>query len=156
MRRAAKTTPLIDLTTGAPYFYVARGQYGAIRRSADDFYSEGELVWLDVDTIIRERSHGARSLDTFLHRFTEPALTGPIVETYTRAQVEALLDEVEPYDWHAFFEKYVYHVDVYPPTDELARSGWRIVYTDKTERVHHRRARPTTTESSVGILTERI
>ena len=111
---------------------VARGDYGAIRRNANDFYTEGELLWLDVDTIIRERSHGARSLDTFLHRFTEPALTGPIVETYTRAQVEACSNEVEPYDWHAFFEKYVYHVDVIRPADELARAGWRLVYTDKS------------------------
>ncbi len=126
------TTPLIDLTTGAPYFYLARGDYGAIRRNADDFYTEGELLWLDVDTIIRQRSHGARSLDTFLHRFTEPALTGPIVKTYTRAQVEALLNEVEPYDWHAFFEKYVYQPTAHPPADELARAGWSLVYTGKS------------------------
>ena len=125
------TTPLIDLTTGAPYFYLARGDYGAIRRNAGDFYTEGDLLWLDVDTIVRERSHGARSLDTFLHRFTAPALTGPIVETYTREQVESLLGEVEPYDWHAFFEKYVYEPDLHPPTDELARAGWKIVYTKK-------------------------
>jgi predicted metalloprotease with PDZ domain len=125
------TTPLIDLTTGAPYFYFARGQYGAIRRNAGDFYTEGELVWLDVDTIIRERSHGARSLDTFLHLFTAPAVTGPIVKTYTRAQVEALLQQVEPYDWHAYFDKYVYHPTTHPPTDELARAGWKIVYTSK-------------------------
>jgi predicted metalloprotease with PDZ domain len=123
------TTPLIDLTTGAPYFYLARGDYPAIRRSAGDFYTEGELIWLDVDTIIRERSHGARSLDTFLHRYSQPALTGPIVVTYTRAQIESLLNGVEPYDWHAFFDKYVYHVAVHPPSDELARAGWRIVYT---------------------------
>jgi predicted metalloprotease with PDZ domain len=125
------TTPLIDLTTGAPYFFEARGQYGAIRRNAGDFYTEGELVWLDVDTIIRERSHGARSLDTFLHRYSEPAITGPIVKTYTRAQIEALLNEVEPYDWHALFEKYVYSTSVHPPTDELARAGWRFVYAEK-------------------------
>jgi predicted metalloprotease with PDZ domain len=125
------TTPLIDLTTGAPYYYEARGAYPAIRRSADDFYTEGELLWLDVDTIIRERSHGARSLDTFLHRFTEPALTGPIVVTYTRAQVESLLNGVEPYDWHAFFEKYVYDIDLHPPSDELARAGWRITYDER-------------------------
>jgi predicted metalloprotease with PDZ domain len=125
------TTPLIDLTTGAPYYFLARGDYGAIRRNAGDFYSEGELVWLDVDTIIRERSHGARSLDTFLHRYTEPALTGPIVKTYTRAEIETLLNEVEPYDWHAFFDKYVYHTSVHPPVDELARAGWRFVYTEK-------------------------
>jgi predicted metalloprotease with PDZ domain len=124
------TTPLIDLTTGAPYFYLARGVYPAIRRNANDFYTEGELLWLDVDTIIRERSRGARSLDTFLHRYTEPTVTGPIVVTYTRAQIESLLNGVEPYEWHDFFEKYVYHVDVHPPTDELARAGWRMVYTE--------------------------
>jgi predicted metalloprotease with PDZ domain len=125
------TTPLIDLTTGAPYYYEARGSYGAIRRNANDFYSEGGLLWLDVDTIIRQRSHGARSLDTFLQRFTEPALTGPIVKPYTREQVEALLNDVEPYDWHAFFERYVYNVSPHPPEDELERAGWRFVYTAK-------------------------
>jgi predicted metalloprotease with PDZ domain len=130
-RTGRSTTPLIDLTTGAPYYYEARGAYPSIRRNADDFYNEGELVWLDVDTIIRERSHGARSLDTFLHRYTEPTLTGPIVVTYTRAEIENLLNEVEPYDWHAFFQKYVYQISPHPPTDMLARSGWKIVYTSK-------------------------
>lgn len=125
------TTPLIDLTTGAPYYYQARGQYNAIRRNAGDFYSEGELIWLDVDTIIREQSHGARSLDTFLQRYTEPAVTGPIVVPYTRAQIEALLNEVEPYDWHDFFEKWVYDVAPHPISDDFARAGWRLVYTEK-------------------------
>jgi predicted metalloprotease with PDZ domain len=125
------TTPLIDVTTGAPYYYEARGDYGSIRRTSGDFYVEGELIWLDVDTIIRERSHGARSLDTFLHRFTEPAVTGPVVDTYTREGVERLLNEVEPYDWHAFFERNVYQVAPHPAADMLARSGWRMVYTAK-------------------------
>lgn len=125
------TTPLIDLTTGAPYYYLAGGQYHAIRRSAGDFYTEGELIWLDADTIIRERSHGARSLDTFLHKFTAPEVTGPIVDPYTRAQVEETLNSVEPYDWHGFFEKYVYNVAVHPPSDDLARAGWKLVYNEK-------------------------
>lgn len=134
------TTPLIDLTTGAPYYFEARGDYGSIRRNAGDFYAEGELIWLDVDSIIRERSHGARSLDTFLHRFTEPAVTGPIVDTYTREDVERLLNDVEPYDWHAFFEKYVYEVAPHPVPDMLARAGWRFVYTDKSNAFASRRA----------------
>jgi len=125
------TTPLIDLTAGAPYFYVARGDYHAIRRSANDFYTEGELLWLDVDTIIRERSHGAKSLDTFLHEYTEPSLTGPILKTYDRAEIEATLNDVQPYDWHAFFQKYVYSVAPHPPSDEIERAGWRFIYNDK-------------------------
>src|SRR5579872_4877864 len=123
-----KTTPLIDLTTGAPYFYAERGDYGSIRRGFYDFYIEGHLLWLDADTIIRERSHGARSLDTFLHRYTTPAVTGPIVETYTRAQIESLLNDVQPYDWHAFFEQHVYTATKNPPEDELARAGWKLVW----------------------------
>jgi predicted metalloprotease with PDZ domain len=52
--------------------------------------------------------------------------------TYTRAQIEATLNEVEPYDWHAFFEKYVYSITEHPPTDELARAGWKIEYTSES------------------------
>lgn len=107
-----KTTPIIDLTTGAPYYYAERADYTSMRRSAYDFYTEGHLLWLDVDTIIRERSHGARSLDTFLHQYTAPTVTGPIVETYTRSQVESILNNVQPYDWHGFFERHVYTATV--------------------------------------------
>ena len=125
------TTPLIDLTTGAPYFYLARGEYGSLRRNAGDFYTEGELIWLDADTIIREGTHGKASLGTFLKKFTLPQITGPITKTYTRADVENLLDSVYHYDWHGFFQRYVYSISQHPPSDDLARAGWRLVYTDK-------------------------
>lgn len=125
------TEPLIDTTTAAPYLYEARGEYPSLRRTANDFYTEGELIWLDADTIIREQTHGAASLDTFLHKFTEPAVTGPITKTYTRADVEALLNSVTPYDWHGFFQRYVYEVSPHPPSDDLARAGWRLVYNSK-------------------------
>ncbi|MDE1887901.1 MAG: M61 family metallopeptidase [Gammaproteobacteria bacterium] len=124
-----KTEPLIDTTTAAPYLYEARGAYPEIRRTAGDFYTEGELLWLDVDTIIREKTHGEKSLDSFLHLYAGPPDTGPITVTYTRADIEKLLNEVVPYDWHAFFQKHVYEVADLPPTAELARAGWKLVYT---------------------------
>lgn len=125
------TTPLIDLTTGAPYFYTARGEYGSLRRNAGDFYTEGELLWLDADTIIRKGTGGKASLGTFLRKYAAPQVTGPITKTYTRADIERLLNSVYHYDWHAFFQRYVYSVSTHPPTGELARAGWRLVYNDK-------------------------
>src|SRR6202020_3417713 len=35
----------------------------------EDYYSEGQLIWLDADTLIRERSQGKRSLDDFARTF---------------------------------------------------------------------------------------
>lgn len=123
--------PLIDVTTAAPYLYQALGDYPSLRRTAEDFYIEGELLWLDVDTIIRVRTEGRKSLDTFLHLYSEPAHTGPIVKTYTRQDIERLLNEVAPYDWHTFFQHQVYEVTKLPLSGELERSGWRLVYDAK-------------------------
>ncbi|MDE2450533.1 MAG: M61 family peptidase, partial [Gammaproteobacteria bacterium] len=125
------TEPLIDTTTAAPYLYQVAGSYPSIRRTAGDFYAEGELLWLDADTLIREQTQGKKSLDDFLHIYSAPSVTGPITKTYTRADIERLLNEVAPYDWHAFFQKRVYEVAPQPPTDELARAGWQLVYSSK-------------------------
>ena len=126
------TTPIIDLTTAAPYYYAgARGEYGSMRRNAGDFYTEGELIWLDADTIIRQQTGGAKSLDDFLHLYSAPALTGPITKTYTREEIEALLNKVAPYDWHGFFNQWVYSIAPHPPSDDLERSGWHFEYNSK-------------------------
>jgi predicted metalloprotease with PDZ domain len=125
------TTPLIDTTTGAPYYYVdARGDYPSLRRTAGDFYGEGELIWLDADTIIREQSHGKKSLDDYTHIFAG-GVSAPKVVTYTREDLEGYLNQVVPYDWHGFFEKYIYSIAPVPPTDEIARAGYKLVYNDK-------------------------
>jgi predicted metalloprotease with PDZ domain len=125
------TTPIIDTTTGAPYYYCcARGVYPSLRRTSGDFYTEGELMWLDADTIIREQSHGTKSLDDYTKIFAG-GVSGPKVVTYTREDLEGYLNQVVPYDWHGFFEKYVYSIAPQPPTDELARAGYKLVFNDK-------------------------
>ena len=35
----------------------------------EDYYDEGELIWLEADTLIREQSGGKRSLDDFARAF---------------------------------------------------------------------------------------
>ncbi len=68
-------------------------------------------MWLRADTLIREQSHDRVTLDDFLRSFFGQRDTGPIVVPYTRADVEASLSAICPYDWHSFFEKYVYQVN---------------------------------------------
>ena len=127
-------TPIIDLTTGAPYYYVSGGPYSSLRRTAGDFYTEGELMWLDADTIIRTKSGGKKSLDDFLHLYAGGITPYYVTKTYNRHQIEALLTRVQPYDWHGFFQKFVYSVAVHPPTGMIARSGWKLEYNSKPNK----------------------
>jgi predicted metalloprotease with PDZ domain len=122
-------TPLVDTSTENWVIRNVDGGWSSLRRS-QDYYDEGSLIWLRADVLIREQSHDRMSLDDFLRSFFGQRDTGPIVNPYTREDVEAALSAVLPYDWHTFFETRVYQVNNKPPTDGLEASGWRLVYND--------------------------
>ena len=122
-----ESTPLVDTATQDWVLRSARGGWSSLRRR-QDYYDEGALIWLRADTIIREQSHDRVSLDDFLRSFFGQHDTPPTVVPYTRADVEASLSAIWPYNWHAFFEQRIYQVNSQPPTDGLEAAGWRLVY----------------------------
>jgi len=118
-----------DTAVSAPFLYMAPRGYGAERRSVD-FYSESELMWLKVDSIIREKTGDRESLDTFARAFFGGKNTGPSVVTYERADVIAGLNAIVPYDWSGFFQTWVDDIAIHPP-DGFTAEGWRLVYTSE-------------------------
>jgi predicted metalloprotease with PDZ domain len=96
----------------------------------EDYYSEGQLIWLDADTLIRERSGGRRSLDDFARRFFSGQDGDFTPRTYTLDDVAAALNAVEPHDWASFLRTRVQDIAPKAPLDGLARGGWRLTYTD--------------------------
>ena len=64
-----------------------------------DYYPEGELIWLDVDTLIRRQTHGQKSLDDFCRLFYGGPGGPPKVVPYTFDDVVKTLNQVTPYDW---------------------------------------------------------
>jgi predicted metalloprotease with PDZ domain len=96
-----------------------------------DYYDEGVLIWLDADTLIRERSNGRRSLDDFARAFFGVDDGSTTVVTYTFDDVVKALNAVEPYDWAAFLRQRLDGVGIPAPLDGLRRGGYRLVYTDK-------------------------
>ena len=111
---------------------IARRQPQAWRawQRSEDYYSEGQLIWLDADTLIRERSRGKRSLDDFARVFFGGKDGDYTPRTYTFEDVAAALNAVEPYDWTAFLQTRVRDLAPKAPLDGLARGGWRLVYTE--------------------------
>ncbi len=121
------TRPLIDTTIAAQLLYNAPEEWTSIRRSVD-FYDEGWLVWLDVDTKIRELTNSAKSLDDFCKRFHGAPSTSPMVKTYTFDDVVATLNEVAPFDWRNFLLTRLNSTDVHAPLGGIERSGWKLAY----------------------------
>jgi predicted metalloprotease with PDZ domain len=124
---------LVDTATENWLLRTVDGGWSMLRRS-QDYYQEGALIWLQADAIIREQSGGRRSLDDFLRQFFGQLDTEPIVVPYTRADIEAGLAAVSPYDWHGFFETRVYQPRTAPPTEGLEAAGWRLVYNGTPNR----------------------
>jgi predicted metalloprotease with PDZ domain len=122
--------PLIDTAAAAPFLYGAPSSYTNERRTAGDFYAEGELLWLDVYGKLEDLSHGKRSLDGFARGFFGIENTPPEVNPYTYAQFVAALGAYQPYDWNAYFRSRVYAVAPHPP-DPFGRLGWKVEYTSE-------------------------
>jgi predicted metalloprotease with PDZ domain len=97
---------------------------------AKDYYGEGALLWLDVDTRIRELTRGKRSLDDFARGFfgVEDGRLTPLAFTFE--DVVAALDAVAPSDWAGFLRSRLDGHGPGAPLDGLARGGWRLAYRD--------------------------
>jgi predicted metalloprotease with PDZ domain len=101
----------------------------------EDYYSEGLLVWLDADTLIRERSRGRRSLDDFARAFFGIEDGSWMPATYTFDDVVAALNAVEPFDWAGFLRARLYEAGTEPPLDGVARGGYRLGVQGRAQRL---------------------
>ena len=124
--------PLVDTATAAQILYGAADSWDSMRRSVD-FYTEGTLIWLEADTIIRKATGGKKTLDDFCRLFHGGADSSPEVRPYTDADVYAALNQVAPYDWKGFFDERVQRVRARAPLGGIEAGGWRLTYgPDKT------------------------
>jgi len=106
------------------------------RRSLD-YYPEGELIWLEVDAIIREQTHGERSLNDFCRRFHGGESGPPKVVPYTFDDVVRTLNEVVPYDWAKLLNERVNAVSTHAPLGGIQLGGWKLVYDEKPNVLEH-------------------
>jgi predicted metalloprotease with PDZ domain len=122
--------PLID-TTNDPIIAERRPQPWRSWQRSEDYYSEGQLIWIDVDRIIREQSHGKKSIDDFARAFfgMNDGDYGEL--TYNFDDVVKTLSSVQPYDWAGYLKAHVYDIYASPPLDGITKGGYSLVFTDE-------------------------
>lgn len=120
---------LADTAISAQILFSAREDYSALRRGID-FYGEGQLVWLEVDTLLRQMSHGTKSIDDFCREFYAGGGASPSVNPYTLDDAIASLNRVQAYAWADFFRQRVDTVQTGPPVQGIENAGWKLTYND--------------------------
>jgi predicted metalloprotease with PDZ domain len=120
---------LVD-TTNDPIIAQRAPQPWRSWQRSEDYYSEGQLIWTDVDRIIRTQSKGKRSIDDFARAFfgMRDGDWGEL--PYTFDDVVATLNKVQPYDWRNYLQTRVYDIAAKPPLEGLTKGGYNLVYTD--------------------------
>jgi predicted metalloprotease with PDZ domain len=129
--RAGRTWRNLQDTTNEPIVGGRRGvrDWANWQRSYD-YYNEAVLIWLDADTLIREKSGGQRSLDDFARSFfgLRDGELGPL--TYSFEDIVKALNEVQSHDWARFLRDRLDSTAAPAPLDGLARAGWKLGYSE--------------------------
>ncbi len=125
-------------------------------RRGQDYYQEGGLIWLDVDTTIRKLTGGRKSLNDFCALFLgKGGNTGPEVLPYDFDELVATLNQVAPNDWAGFLRDRLTSKAPHAPLEGITQSGYQLAYADKPsscERAVLRRSGSIDAYFSLGIM----
>jgi predicted metalloprotease with PDZ domain len=120
-------------TTAYPLWSNQDSSYDNWRLNGFDFYSEANLIWLDVDVTIRNKSNGKKSLNDFVALFHGlGGDTGPKVVPYTFNDIVACLNQVVPNDWEGFLTERL-HALSKAPLQGIAGGGYKLVYKENAD-----------------------
>lgn len=130
-RRIGRSWRSLEDTTNEPIIS-RRSPLGWVSwQRSEDYYSEGELIWLDADTKLRELSGDRRSLDDFARAFFGARNGSHQPLAYTFEDVASALNAVQSYDWASFLHARLDGHGPGAPLDGLTRGGWRLVYDER-------------------------
>lgn len=126
---ARQWRPLAD-TTNDPTMSQRRPKGWLSWQRSEDYYNEGLLIWMEVDSILRRESKGKKSMDDFARAFfgINDGDWGEV--TYSFDDVVKTLNDLQPYDWRGLLTHRLYDTEDHAPIDGFAANGYRLVYTD--------------------------
>ncbi|HUP61362.1 MAG TPA: M61 family peptidase [Thermoanaerobaculia bacterium] len=121
--------PLSDTAVSAQILFGSASAWQSVRRSAD-FYDEAVLLWLEVDSIIRQKTNGKASFDDFVRRFHGGESGSPAVKPFTFDDIVTTLNAIAPHDWRAHLNERLGSISPRAPINGITNHGWKLVYND--------------------------
>ena len=141
--------PLLDTAAGEPGMGGARGWF--TWRRGTDYYDEGDLLWLEVATIIHRESHGQKSIDDFCLAFHGGPNNGAEVKTYTFDELMSALNAVAPFDWATFFHARLDSTSAEAPMGGIENGGWKVEFNSQPAKSPEGRRGGSSDLYSIGL-----
>jgi predicted metalloprotease with PDZ domain len=133
--------PLLDTAIGEPYLSGGGRGWFTWKRGTD-YYDEGDLLWLEVATVIHRESKGQKNIDDFCQSFHGGPNNGPEVKTYTFDELVAALNAIAPYDWATFLHTRLNSTAPEAPTGGIENGGWKVTLSGEPSKLSGRRGGP--------------
>jgi predicted metalloprotease with PDZ domain len=132
--------PLEDTAT-ASWQLRAHSQAWSQLRRGQDYYSEGALLWLEADALIREKSGGHKCIDDFCKKFfAADRAKQPIVVPYELSEVITDLKELADIDWNSFVNDRTTKTKESLNLDFLSQTlGYRLQYDAQPSEIFKQR-----------------
>ncbi len=132
--RPARTWRPMGDTTNDPVITPRAPKGWVSWQRSEDYYNEGLLIWMEVDSILREQSKGTKSIDDFARAFFQ-GRDGDYGEvTYNFDDVVRTLGAIQPYDWRTLLDQRVNQVSERAPLAGFERNGYKLVYTEEPNK----------------------
>jgi predicted metalloprotease with PDZ domain len=147
---------LQDTADSGTFLYDADLDWSSWRRDTD-FYEEGALLWLDVDTTLRSLTQDHKSMNDFCLAFYGGPGGEPALKTYTFEDIVATLNSLAPYDWTEFLRSRLDAVPSNTPLEAIENSGWKLVYDEQPNQIEEAKdflRKRVTLAYSVGLILE--
>ncbi|MDQ2764308.1 MAG: peptidase M61, partial [Pseudomonadota bacterium] len=129
-RPARDWRPMVD-TTNDPVMSSRKPKGWVSYERSEDYYNEGLLVWMEVDSILRKQSGGTKSIDDFARAFfgINDGDWGEV--TYTFDDVVSTLNRIQPYDWNGLLKTRLTETGAPAPLKGFVNNGYKLSYTDE-------------------------
>ena len=128
--RPARSWRSVDDTTNDPVMSARAPKAWTSQQRSEDYYNEGLLIWLEVDSILRRQTAGARGMDDFAAKFFGTGEGDWGVVPYDLAEIVKTLNDIAPYDWETLLRTRLTEKAKGAPLAGFTASGYSLVYTD--------------------------
>ena len=114
--------PIIANRKPKPFSSLARNE---------EYYTEGALIWLEAEAIIREGTSGKKGMDDFAKAFFGIKDGDWGVVTYDLPDVIQTLNGVYPYDWASFIKTRIQTAGQPSPLGGIERGGYTLAWKEE-------------------------